>query len=108
MTYVANVASPLSATATDLTWNFADPGSGKYADLVFEDTSSNNFVAWYNYDFSGPVTTNAYGNTQTSGSYGQPQSGPVVFGSFVPEPGSLVLVVSGLAGLFAVRRRQAA
>ena len=39
------IANPLSATATDLTWNFADPGLGNYAELTFSDTTSTNFIA---------------------------------------------------------------
>jgi hypothetical protein len=106
--YLNNVASPLSATPTQLTWDFFDPGAGNYAELYFSDSSSNNFVAWDNFHSSGPVTTNSYGNTQTSASYGTPQSGPQLVGTAIPEPASALLLLAGLAALPPLRRRKAA
>ena len=103
---LSGVASPLSATATDLSWNFADPGSGNYATLTFEDTTSTNFIAWNNQYFSSALTDYSYGAFNNAASYGSTLSGPIVFGTTVPEPLSTALLGSGLACLIAVRRRR--
>ncbi len=101
--------SPLSATATGLTWNFSNPGSGNYQILTFENTSTLDYVAFNNFYTSSAITEMSYGNTQGFATYGTPQSGIVTVGTppnVVPEPGTLSLLALPLVAL--MRRKSAA
>ncbi len=94
--------SPLNATSTGLTWNFADPGSGNYQFLTFENTSTLDFVSFNNFYTSAPITEMSYGNTSLFATYGTTQSGIVTAGlppSIVPEPGTLSLLALPLVAL---------
>ncbi len=79
--HLVGTTTPLSATATELTWTFADPGSGNYAILEFTDTASNFALSWYNYNIGFTLVRNAYALLPSTISYGSEQSGPQIFGT---------------------------
>ena len=104
--YISGTTSQLSATSTQLTWNYVDPGLGNYAGLSFNGAS--NYIAFYD-DHAGPsdILSPAYGTTQSI-TYGQGASGPFAIGRTVPEPASMALLGAGLFGIATVRRRKSA
>ena len=113
----------LTATATDLIWGF----NGTNTSLIFQNSlpsasvcwilsggsAGNNSAAASNCGITGAGGAQASGMTlalSSSNINRMPLSGSVVFATVakaaVPEPGSLGLLVAGLAGMIGLRKRR--
>ncbi len=102
--YLLHASSQLDATANSLTWDFKHLAVGDYAQLVFQGSSSTNYIALY--DYPGIFTGYSYGDSQVA-NYGPTEKG-IVNLTPVPEPASLVLLTSGIVVLGCIRRRREA